>query len=120
MMHEITQKSSLEITTRVSLEGLYRARVRGIESTLEFYPDFTGCIRGWFSADGETLSIFGGVPSAFGEVYGCICVPESGETLAVFRAIPSANGIAFDVDAPDEHDLMKLANAESFEFERVI
>ena len=100
------------------LPGNYRAQLQHIDCDLELGLDQSGCLTGSFFADGENLEITGGVPSAFGEVYGVIRERINLETVAVFRAVPHIRQLILEVDTPNAHNVMELGNAERIVFER--
>lgn len=100
-----------------TLSGRYAASIQDVDCTLELHLDSTGCLAGSFIADDEHLEIMGGVPNAYGEVFGLILEPGGG-ILAVFRAAPQASNLIFEVDTPGEGDLMHLGNAERMTFSR--
>ena len=100
------------------LPGNYKAQLQHIDCDLELELDQSGCLRGSFVADGENLEICGGVPSAFGEVYGVIRQRLNLETVAVFRAVPHIRQLILEIDTPNAHNLMELGNAERIVFER--
>jgi hypothetical protein len=108
------------ITTTLTqtLAGRYAASIQDVDCKLELHLDDTGCLAGAFIADGEHLKILGGVPNAYGEVFGLILEP-SGDILAVFRAAPHARNLILEVDTPGASDLMHLGNAERVTFKRL-
>ena len=101
-----------------TLTGRFFVTLHDTSCEIELWQDATGCIRGVFAVDDERLEIMGGLPNAFGECFGLIREP-GGDTLAIFRAAPHAQDLMFEVDLPDENELMKLANAEQIVFRRV-
>jgi hypothetical protein len=101
------------------LPGNYRAQLQHIDCDLELGLDQSGCLTGSFFADGENLEITGGVPSAFGEVYGVIRERFNLETVAVFRAVPHIRQLILEIDTPNAHNVMELGNAERIVFERL-
>jgi hypothetical protein len=105
-------------TLTQTLPGRYTASLQDVDCRLELHLDHSGCLAGAFIADGEHLEIMGGVPNAYGEVFGLILEPGGG-ILAVFRAAPDARNLIFEVDVPGEGDLMHLGNAERLMFRRV-
>jgi hypothetical protein len=100
------------------LPGHYKAQLQHIDCDLELGLDQSGCLTGSFLADGENLEITGGVPSAFGEVYGVIRERFNLETVAVFRAVPHIRQLILEIDTPNAHNVMELGNAERIVFER--
>ncbi len=117
-MNAIQTKTPLSINLMHNPSGQYSAVVKDVPCSLELHLDATGCLSGSFVADGETLEIFGGVPSQYGEVFGVMRENAQGDTLAVFRACPTQSGILLEIDEPGMQDLMSLANAECVVFER--
>ena len=109
---------SLEVPFTHPLAGRYNAQIWEVDCELELSLDQTGCLIGTFIADGETLGVFGGVPSLYGEVYGVIREGRDGETLAVFRAVPQVQTLLLEIDSPGSNDLMLLAQAETVVFSR--
>ncbi len=103
-------------TLTQSLTGQYTTNIQNLDCSLELHLDGAGCLVGEFVADGERLEIMGGVPNAYGEVFGLILEPEG--ILAVFRAAPQAQDLIFEVDVPGQDDLMQLHNAERLMFRR--
>ncbi len=101
-----------------TLTGRYAASIQDVDCKLELHLDDTGCLAGAFIADGEHLKILGGVPNAYGEVFGLILEP-GGDILAVFRAAQDAKNLILEVDVPGEGDLMHLGNAERLSFRRL-
>ena len=112
------ENPALEVPFTHPLAGSYTARIWQVDCELELSLDQTGCLIGTFTADGETLEVFGGVPSLYGEVYGVIREGRNGETLAVFRAVPQVQALLLEIDLPGPNDLMLLAQAESVVFSR--
>jgi hypothetical protein len=100
------------------LPGNYKAQLQHVTCDLELGLDQSGCLTGSFFADGENLEITGGVPSAFGEVYGVIRERINLETVAVFRAVPHIRQLVLEIDTPNAHNVMELGNAERIVFER--
>lgn len=80
--------------------GRFTAHLYDTACELELELDATGCLSGGFTVGNERLEVMGGVPNAFGEVFGLIRAP-GGDTLAVFRAVPQADDVLLEVDAPD-------------------
>lgn len=101
------------------LPGCYRAQLQDTICDLELNLDQSGCLSGSFLADGENLEITGGLPSAFGEVYGVIRERTTGETVAAFRAVPHLRQLILEIDTPNAHNVMELGNAERILFERL-
>ena len=117
-MTQHSNPAPLEVPFEHPLAGRYNAQIWEVDCELELRFDSTGCLIGTFIADGETLEVFGGVPSLYGEVYGVIREGRDGETLAVFRAVPQVQELLLEIDSPGSKDLMKLAQAESVVFSR--
>jgi hypothetical protein len=113
-----TDKTRKPITPH-PLPGCYRVQLQHTDCTLELGLDQSGCLIGSFLADGENLEITGGVPSAFGEVYGVIRERTNLETVAVFRAVPLIRQLVLEIDTPNAHNVMELGNAERIVFERL-
>jgi hypothetical protein len=80
--------------------GHFTARLNDTTYELELELDATGCLSGGFTVGHEQLEVMGGVPNAFGEVFGLIREP-GGDTQAVFRALPQADDVLLEVDVPD-------------------
>ena len=102
------------------LPARFTSNVNDTECALELHLNTEGRLMGHFHADGETLEVYGGVPNAFGEVFGLLNAPDFEQPLAVFRAnfVGSAL-LEFEVDTPEAHDLMAMGNATRLVFKRV-
>jgi hypothetical protein len=118
-MQRLESTSSRNPILTHPLPGNYRAQLQHIDCDLELGLDQSGCLTGSFFADGENLEITGGVPSAFGEVYGVIRERFNLETVAVFRAVPHIRQLILEIDTPNAHNVMELGNAERIVFERL-
>ena len=100
------------------LPAQFKASVGGVECQLDLHLHEAGRVMGTFKAEGETLEVRGGVPSALGEVFGLLCVPSHNEALAVFRArLIGPKRLEMDVNLPNPHDAMGLLNAERMVFQ---
>ena len=117
-MTQHSNPAPLEVPFTHPLAGRYNAQIWEVDCELELHLDQTGCLIGTFTADGETLEVFGGVPSLYGEVYGVIREGRDGETLAVFRAVPQVQTLLLEIDSPGSNDLMMLGQAETVVFSR--
>lgn len=102
------------MTTAQTITGRFQATIRNVKCELELYLDHTGCVTGSFTTDGERLEVMGGVPTAFGQVFGLIRAP-GGDTLAVFRAVPQARNLVLEVNTPG----LKLLEAQRVSFQRL-
>ncbi len=100
------------------LEGNYSAQIKNLECQLHLRLNAIGCLFGTFHAEGETLTIYGGVPSLYGDAYGLMREAAGLETIAVFHAIPQANAVLLELDLPGKGDLMKLSHAQTLRFIR--
>jgi hypothetical protein len=103
----------------LSLEGHYKTQIDNLECELQLQLNAIGCLVGTFKAVNESLEIYGGVPSLYGDVYGLMRERTHLETIAVFHAIPDRNGVLLELDLPGTGDLMKLGNATRLVFNRV-
>jgi hypothetical protein len=102
------------------LPAQFTSIVNDTECRLELHLNAHRCVIGGFHADGEVLEVNGGIPSAFGEVFGLLNAPDLEQPLAVFRAnFIGPVLLEFEVDAPGTHDLMALENATRIVFRRV-
>ncbi len=119
MQNQFGTNETRQPITAHPLPGCYKARLQHTDCALELGLDQSGCLTGSFRADGEDLEITGGVPSAFGEVYGVIRERTTGETVAVFRAVPRIRQLILEIDTPNAHNVMELGNAERIVFERL-
>jgi hypothetical protein len=118
MQNQFGTSETRQPITAHPLPGCYKARLQHTDCTLELGLDQSGCLIGSFQADGENLEITGGVPGAYGEVYGAIRERSSLETVAVFRAVPRIRQLILEIDTPNAHNRMELGNAERIVFER--
>jgi hypothetical protein len=105
--------------TSLSLEGHFKTQIDNFECELQLRLNSIGCLIGTFQAAGESLEVYGGVPSLYGEVYGLMRESTHLETIAVFHAIPERNGVLLELDLPGTGDLMKLGNATRLVFTHV-
>jgi hypothetical protein len=101
------------------LEGFYTTQFDNLECELQLKLNSIGCLVGTFKAANESLEIYGGIPSLYGDVYGLMRESTHSETIAVFHAIPNRNGVLLELDLPGAGDLMKLGNATRLVFNRV-
>ena len=108
---------SLTVSLNSRLPGSYTASIQGADCRLELRLDATGCLSGSFTVDCERLEIMGGVPNAYGEVFGLIREP-GGDTLAVFRAICRDDDLVFEVDTPGQKNWIQLEDTERVLFRR--
>jgi hypothetical protein len=114
--HQSTQGSS---ATSLTLEGQYTAHIHDLECELHLRLNAIGCLAGTFHSEDETLEIYGGIPSLYGDAYGIMRESTHLETLAVFHATPQPNGVMLELDLPGAGDLMKLGNAQTILFTRL-
>jgi hypothetical protein len=113
--HQTTAPSS---DNSLRLEGQYSAYIENLECKLHLRLNAIGCLAGTFYTQGETLEIYGGMPSMYGDAYGIMRESSHLETLAVFHAIPQPDGVMLELDLPGVGDLMKLSNAQTIMFKR--
>ncbi len=105
--------------TSLSLEGRFKTQIDHFECEMQLKLNSIGCLVETFAAEGESLEIYGGVPSLYGDAYGLMRESTHLETIAVFHAIPDRNGVLLELDLPGTGDLMKLSNATRLVFSRV-
>jgi hypothetical protein len=102
------------------LPAQFTGIINDTECRLELHLNTDGRVMGSFIADGEVLEVYGGIPNAFGEVFGLLNAPGLEQPLAVFRAnFLNPVLLEFEVDTPGAHDLMALENATRMVFKRV-
>jgi hypothetical protein len=102
------------------LPAQFTGLVNDTECRLELHLNANQRVMGSFHADGETLEVYGGIPNAFGEVFGLLNAPDLEQPVAVFRAnFVGPVLLEFEVDTPNPHDLMALENATRMVFRRV-
>jgi hypothetical protein len=107
------------VHTSLSIEGHYKTQIDNFGCELQLKLNSIGCLVGEFKTQSETLEIYGGVPSLYGDVYGLMRESTHLETIAVFHAIPDRNGVLLELDLPGAGDLMKLSNAQRLVFNRI-
>ena len=98
--------------------GRFTARLNDTTCELELELDATGCLSGGLTVGTERFEVMGGVPNAFGEVFGLIRAPAGGDTLAVFRVVPQADDVLLEVDVPDGGQWHTMTNAQRTVFVR--
>ena len=102
------------------LPSSFKATANNSECWLDLELNANNRLIGSFHAENERLEVHGNIPNAFGEIFGVLRSPELEEPVAVFRArLKDTNTLEFEIDLPDPHDLMALANAEKISFVRV-
>jgi hypothetical protein len=102
------------------LPAQFTGLVNHTECRLELHLNTNQRVMGSFHADGETLEVYGGIPNAFGEVFGLLNAPDLEQPVAVFRVnFLGPVLLEFEVDAPGAHDLMALENSTRMVFSRV-
>jgi hypothetical protein len=102
------------------LPAQFTSIINDTECVLELHLNTNQRVMGSFHADGETLEVYGGIPNAFGEVFGLLHAPGLEQPVAVFRAnFVGPVLLEFEVDTPGAHDLMALENSTCMIFKRV-